>query len=655
MKRASVPDDLSVQLELVEKTDDLRNNARRNIVNFFSPIVQTVIEKNASILTPVQKEEEYAEKLALEIEHHLYLELWNQHSQPTSQYKLKARGIGLNLPKNPLLQSRLLKGEVTPERLVQMKPEEMASKEFQLLAEQVRRESELQNTIVAEETGPRIRRTHKGEEIVGDDIDHSNGSDEPVYSASRGTTDHVMEDPPSAQRSRAGTPSIEDSHMSPPQTAQAYNEDASHSGSAPQTPRTPVSAKTPINSGRQFSMENVWSNINTPENDHIQRPASRPPPPQLLSIRQQPKLAIDADIDKLLAEEDHDMENETPPYSPSELTFSDTVVPVWRGRFSMVLVANFSARANYLGGPQNAHHTLPLNDLLASIVQVDGRIAIDRATEYLCGQKFSSTNEIVVLSIEPEDNLESTALGEFNKLFNYFQRKERYGVIGKPPHKAVKDCYVVPIDTRDDMPDFFETLPNHLLEQSPRKKRVFAVVFVLSKIALAEERSLREGTTGTGKSALSSPRVTPGTALSPHAHMSLQQQNIQPVFAAATQQYHHPSASPQQPLPPLPPPPHNQNHQGYPPQQQQQQFSGGYAGNGYGYYPQQQQQQQQPPHPPPQQQPPVKKFTFTPWKELEEVLPHLTLEQVNRINQAVAINPAAQTDPSLLAQLIKDQ
>lgn len=657
-RKPSGPDDISVQAEVVEKVDDLRNNARRTIVNFLTPIVEKVVQQNLEILSEEQKAEDYPVKLTLEIEHHLYLALWNQHSQSTPQYKLKARGIGLNLPKNPVLQSRLLKGEVTPEKLVQMKPEEMASEEFQMLAEQVRRESEIQNTLVAEDTGPRIRRTHKGEEIVEDDISRSMGNDEPVYSAARGV-DHVMEDAPSP-RSRAVSQVVEDYPISP---SHQPSEDFAHTaqpGSAPQTPRTPLSARTPITGprGRQFSIEGVWSNVNTPEGPTHPKTTGSRQPPHMLSLRTaaQPKSAIDADIDKLLAEEDHDMDNETPPYSPSELTFTDATTPIWQGRISMVSVSNFPARAHLLGGPEDAQQKLLLSDLLGSTVLIDGRIAIDRATEYLCGQKFSNTNEIVVLSIEPEDHIEPQAGGEFNKLFQYFQKKERYGVIGKPAHKAIKDCYLVPIDTRDDMPDFFETLTKHSLDLAPRKKRVFAVVFVLSKIVLAEEQKRKSEERKVKKEAQNpqSPMKKTPTQHSPPTQDHISQQQ-QPVSAAAQlagfigqQDYSGRSTY----------------KQIYGQQQQQYQYA---HGNGYHQQYYQGQPQAQPlspqlPHhqasPPPTGQQSQKqggtKLNFTPWKELQDVLSQLTDEQVEIINHLVAQHPAAQSDPGLLARLIQE-
>ncbi|RPB29531.1 hypothetical protein L211DRAFT_23030 [Terfezia boudieri ATCC MYA-4762] len=677
-KKPSGPDDISVQAEAVEKVDDLRNNARRNIVNFLGPIIEKIVQQNENILSENQKKEQYFEKLALEIEYHLYLALWNQHSQPTQQYKLKARGIGLNLPKNPVLQSRLLKGEVTPESLVQMKPEEMASEEFQLMAEQVRRESEIQNTILAEETGPRIRRTHKGEEIVEDDMNRPMVNDEPFYSGGGGgdAVDHVMEEAPSP-RSRAVSQAAEEFPHSPPQLKTEESIHSAHIESAPQTPRTPLSARTPITArGRQFSIEGVWNNVNTPEGPtHPKTPGTRQAP-HMLSLRTttQPKSVVDAEIDKLLAEEDHEMENETPPYSPSELTFTDSALPVWRGRVSMISVSNFRARAYLLGGPEDAQHKIPLNDLLGGTMLIDGRIGIDRATEYLCGQKFSQTNEIIVLTIEPEDHIEPTAATEFNKLFQYFQKKERYGVVGRPLHKYIKDCYLVPIDVRDDMPDFFECLAIHSLEQTPRKKRVFAVVFVLSKTGIAE--AVKE------KLEASRPKTTPETHRSPLTRTPVQQQPEGPQYHNHQQQHYptaqSPSAYPSQAHPnyqhPYPQPYGQQQHPYVtPPSINHHPHGNGYHHHPY-YQPQPQQQQlpihhqhQSPPPPSPQPLPPlqsqqqnplaqqpVKKFHFTPWKELQDALPQLTFEQVNIINSIVARNPAAQQDPGLLARLIKE-
>lgn len=487
------PDDFTVQSDMVTRRGELRCNIRQQTVTLLQGATNAIVSKNKASLNDEQKLPTYPETLAIAIEHHLYLELWNRHCEPPNEYKNKARTIYSNVKSNGALQIRLLKGEITPERLAHMTSEEMAKKEMQILAEQVRRESELHNTILSEDTGPRIRRTHKGEEIVGEDDDRTHGEELLLYSSN--AVDLVDDDSHHHQHGQ-------DHSMSP--TSHAFSEEPmQHSPRAgsqpPQTPQTPVT-KAPQSRGRQFSIQDVWSNVENPDTEKHRLSIST----QNLPIRQgslnahQP--VNDPEIDKLLAE-DHDMDSaESPPYSPSDDVFHNSDPAIWGGRLTMVGKADFAARASVIGGAEISK-IIKLSDLLGPTVLIDGRIPIDRATEYLCGQRFSVTNEVTVLSVEPESyNFNS----EFDKLFNYFQQKQRYGVIGNKSHPSIKDCYAIPVDAGDELPDFFAALKNHSVPKA-REKKLLCIVLVLTKAHLTPASDSNDNSHNSGAHAISPP------------------------------------------------------------------------------------------------------------------------------------------------------
>ena len=123
----------------------------------------------AKIFEPLEPTK--SESLGLAIEHALYTAFATAEHGYGEQYKSKFRSISFNLKdaKNSALRERVLSGELLPEQLVQLSSEEMANQELRAQAEKIREEGVAQSVIKVQ-TGPRIRRTHKGEEIVGDEI-----------------------------------------------------------------------------------------------------------------------------------------------------------------------------------------------------------------------------------------------------------------------------------------------------------------------------------------------------------------------------------------------------------------------------------------------------------------------------------------------------
>ena len=123
----------------------------------------------AKIFEPIEPKK--SEALGLAIEHALYSAFATSEHGYGAEYKNKFRSISFNLkdPKNSALRDRVLTGSLPPEELVKLTSEEMANQELRAQAEKIREEGVAQSVLKVQ-TGPRIRRTHKGEEIVGDEV-----------------------------------------------------------------------------------------------------------------------------------------------------------------------------------------------------------------------------------------------------------------------------------------------------------------------------------------------------------------------------------------------------------------------------------------------------------------------------------------------------
>ncbi|KAH0614908.1 uncharacterized protein H6S33_000544 [Morchella sextelata] len=621
-------EDNTPQKELVETIDELRNEGRRKVANFLmTPLIERaspLVSENELILAEGQTINKLCERLALQVEHHVYL-LFFKGGELPPEYTKKVRSVAYNLRANPSLSEELLKENLEPSRLAHMTTDEMASKELKELMQKIRLESEKHNTLITE-TGPRIRRTHKGEELVGEvedneptdqDVDslvppggiirRSDSTDEPTVSM--------------ADKS----PSIAVEITESPVTAPENHDEVLRSPSRP-----PVADAKPER-GRNFSIENVWDHIEAPDTNRIPR-AMRPAVPATARDTD-PK--IDKDIDMLLKDDDGDA---TPPYSPaSAMSDDDHYSPrheeeedEWKGRVEMNGIASLSATAALVGGPEYVANT-KWSDLLTDVLHIDGRIKHDRATEYLCGQKFSKSSSLVMVSLTPTDSMAQT---EFKKLFDYFKERDRYAVVGKHLQKCIKDLYIVPVDEKDSLPDWFNVLdPASSIPQNGRQGKLLIVIFVVIR------------------NLVGLPSATPthaSASMSPYTQMRHRASDAAPPYT------------------PIAPTPSGMHHQGtpYTPPQQAQQHNFAYQGpnahqqqyvttyNGGSYPPNSGHNAHPTPSPAPGSLPvPLAEMT----QNLVQIFPDMDANQLMMINKILVENPEIQNDPDALAKIIERQ
>lgn len=154
---------------VADSVEDVRDSARQGTLNaliktIIPPLIREQEQSGATEASAVPKD---VTKFALALEHAIFAEtcLKEGISKVNEAYRAKLRTIAFNLKKNPELRAQVLSGELTCPRLVTLTSEEMASQEIRMLAKTVR-EASTHNSVLVNEQGPRIRRTHKGEEIV---------------------------------------------------------------------------------------------------------------------------------------------------------------------------------------------------------------------------------------------------------------------------------------------------------------------------------------------------------------------------------------------------------------------------------------------------------------------------------------------------------
>ncbi|EDN09939.1 predicted protein [Histoplasma mississippiense (nom. inval.)] len=449
---------------------DLQSLARRNVAN---ALVKLFVEQAASALQqgaysmPAGKTKEaVGEALGVAIEHSMYKHLCGGSGEPSEAYKQQMRTILFNVRKNTSLRDSLLVGSISPDTLATMSTQDMASKELRQKDDEIKREAERQHMIIQEQ-GPRIRRTHKGEELIEDDSQHA--ATESIFSAAPTRRDTLHEADLRSTTSPTGARPASPSMSHQPEFRE-------YRGSVDRTADDHLLHSIDPSAGDQrrasasnFNIQNVWSNVQSPGSAPHDKPFPPASAPSLQDVQPSHKVQADAEIDQLLKDEDID----SPPYSPKDFQSEGEI---WRGKVSMNPVAEFSATARHVAGADLSGR-IPWEQLIPPTLVVDGRIETQLATNYLCGLRFSQTTDVSVNAISPPIAPHDNA--QFQRLFEYFLQRNRFGVIGKHPFHAVKDTYIIPIEAgQSKKPEFIELLENNTLED-PTPERTLLVVFVV--------------------------------------------------------------------------------------------------------------------------------------------------------------------------------
>ncbi|PLB55329.1 hypothetical protein P170DRAFT_432869 [Aspergillus steynii IBT 23096] len=421
--------------------EEISNSSRRSAATALVRLLMNPPQKqSASKLPDGKSAEDVARQLALSIENAMYQNICGGAGEPTEPYKSQLRTILFNVKKNASLRERLLVGNLQADALSKMSSQDMASEELQQRDAEIKREAERQHIIVQDQ-GPRIRRTHKGEELVEDE--NQQVASEPVFSSAPTRRSLADVDGSPGAQSPTSPGNQQQPDVDATRKLQSTDSKPTHDEHFPPRGHSPGGT----------SHEQVFPEMAA----HIREPVPTG------------KVQADAEIDQLLKDD----EPESPPYSPKD--FHDEGA-IWRGKVIMNPIAEFSSSAKHVGGADLSGR-IPWSQLIPSTLLIDGRIDVQLATNYLCGLRFSSSTDVSVISISAPETPKERA--GFDKIFNYFQDRKRYGVIGKHPLPAVKDTYLIPIEAQSTKkPEFIELLENNSLED-PTPERVLLVVFAV--------------------------------------------------------------------------------------------------------------------------------------------------------------------------------
>ncbi|KAI9663584.1 MAG: hypothetical protein M1829_006043 [Trizodia sp. TS-e1964] len=462
----------------------IRQNTCNLFLKAFTRQIDDLQKKGSYTIPEGLNLESMGTHFSLMLEHALFLNYSNQPGEPTNAYRDKARSIASNLKQNPALTLKLLKGTISPDDLSLMTSDQMASDELKQMKREMRRENE-NHYILQNEDGPRIRRTHKGEELVGDlNEDNERRSaftNDSMFSAPPLRKESLAEeDPPKAASPPVDTASPMSVEIPESQPSLFASTILPEGGNRKPSLNVTTNMADPVDntetktSDSQFNIKDVWSSVQStpaePLGTHrIRRPSI---PTNQYNNKENPQngSAVDLAIDALLQDE----ELESPPYSPTEPgTHPDAV---WRGLITMPNVASFIATARHVaGGDLSAK--IPWSKLIHQSLVINARIKIENANEYLVRLRNTS-NDLIVIAISPVPGPDSE--GEYKKLFNYLNDRGRFGVVAKTGLNLMRDIYVIPLEAGSgELPAFLQYLEYCKIEPTSRPDRTILVTFVV--------------------------------------------------------------------------------------------------------------------------------------------------------------------------------
>jgi hypothetical protein len=501
-----------------------------------TPLINTASDARGYRIPDGQTAKSLAEKFTLEMSHAAF-NLYGEPTGSTSPYFSKMRTIMFNVKKNTVLVDRLLSGSLKADDLVAMEAEEMASEDKQREYAEMREKAEKQ-MILTEETGPRLRKTHKGEEIVGEDSLDNDDFNVP----SRRERESITED------------AVMQSPITRPPESPA---DATRGPMAIDTDQ-PDSARRASNN---FDINAVFGKVRSPQHD---QQAFIPRRQSSMHMHDKPQAAVyDADVDRLLKDDDNDVDMSG---------YSTDPTVCWQGAIHMQSMEPFDAVTRFVAGGDFGQ-VVPWDKLLTNTVAIQGRIESAKGNEYIQNIAFTESYEVSILAISPVSNDGRTVL---DHLYEYFHSRGRWGVVpieNNDTNGILRDLYVIPIEEGgSNLPPFIDMLEFCTIE-TPRKEHMLLLALV-AKLPEAKpqlpptEHYERFPAEDIAASQVAQPVMNSGPANgpSPSPLTNPHAPQFSPVSAAHPQaQYGNSFAPPppnmvphQQPTPPINGPPHHQ-------------------------------------------------------------------------------------------------
>ncbi|KAG7926436.1 hypothetical protein KL925_003486 [Ogataea polymorpha] len=437
--------------KVVRKKVD-RNKTRQSVVSQFAKKLKGHIPEDHKLLEQMDVNSA-AEDIASGLENALFEAFPppNKRSDSMSpEYLSKSRTLLFNLDKSNL-SDKVLSGQYTYEQIVHLTPEEMMRDDYKEFADAVRKQSINQSVITNTLEKVKIKRTHKGEEIIEEDYQFDDIDSRTADESRRNEIEKLQEE------------------------KRLQDEEKEASASPPPTANLNANIMTTI--ANDFDDE-----------EHEQRPEET--------------FDNDDDFDKILngtkdvvptpPESQAVVNDDEDDYDPARNFDVDETL--WNGILSFAPVTDVQTTIRYHAAStydstedKVAKARKIVSDFVArnNRLDIEGRLDAQKAVGYLW--EIINTRDLYLVELVPfasphlsEFENQQTQT-QFRKLWEYFNSRNKYGVIAYKP-AYIKDSYLVALDTtrtqQEGLPKYFSHF--NMTSLHGARERLFAV-FVARK------------------------------------------------------------------------------------------------------------------------------------------------------------------------------
>lgn len=405
------------------------------------PIITTASESRGYQIPDGQTVQSVATQLVLDVDRAAFLR-YGEPTGPESPFAIQLRSIIFNTKKNTGLVDQLLSKSLKAEDIVSMSSEEMASDEKQREYAAIRQANEKQ-MVLTEDPSPRFRKTHKGDELVENEAFQSQEEFRPPPPPQSDEKHPMVQSP------------TQDNHA----TVELPEDVGRRDPIAMDTTGGADSSRRP---STNFDINSVFAQVRSPQTDQHSFVHRRQN-----SVQQPDKnTQVDADVDRLLKDEDGDVD--------MAAIADDSIV--WRGSIEMQHMEPCPSVARFVAGGDFGK-AVPWTKLLTSTLPIAGRIEEARGDEYIRGLASTHTHDVAVLALSP---VSSEGRAVMDTLYKYFHDRQRWGVIpvDKLENEAMRDLYVIPIpEGGSNLPQFIDLLEYCTIE-TPRKEDMLLLALV---------------------------------------------------------------------------------------------------------------------------------------------------------------------------------
>lgn len=435
--------------------EGLKNKTRISVAKAFFHVFDRNVPKDYKTKEGLVHSE-VCRKWALELEKAVFklFPLKDKH------YTDKSRGI-MTLIKKPNVINRIMDNSLSFDKVVNASPEEIDD-ELKAYAEKVRQESIRRSVLTSDENqGQRIKRTHKGEELV--EVETNNEEqDVNIITKSvdhRRFNDDSQSPPPETKlsdeinNSNSNTNSYNyntvglDDEDDVGQDSEEKDEDEDEDDEDDDNEAIHYLNDSEDDSGDDDDIEKILKAGNEKPKE-VKKPQPKPQPkPQ----QSKPKPAM-----------------KLPPLASSH---------IWKGPISFPDFASFTASVEFLTAtnykPPTSYQEAQIHNkcievskaiFKQSFYDIEGRLDKAKAEPYL--NKITTTRDFYVYEIKGQSNAP-----DFDKLYKYLLQRQKVGVLSGKPDFA-KDSYLLSLDGG--------RLPEYLsqLSQLDNKSGLFALYVV---------------------------------------------------------------------------------------------------------------------------------------------------------------------------------